>query len=77
MPLYCDDGQRQFPGFTSDANTLSRIKDLLHFEDLWTKERRFVGLTWRLLLVLCSLVNFEVVDLDKANVKDACPFSLG
>ena len=30
-----------------------------------------------LLLVLCKLVNFEVVDLDKANVKDACSFSLG
>lgn len=34
MPLYCDDGQRQCPGFTSDTSALSRIKDPLHFEDL-------------------------------------------
>ena len=76
MPKYRENGERQCPGFSSDTSALFRIKDPLHFEDLWTKKRRFVGLTWRLILVLCKLVNFEVVDLDKANIKDACPFSL-
>ena len=37
MLLY-NDQERQFPGFTSDTSALFRIKDQLHFEDLWTKE---------------------------------------
>ena len=53
MPKYRENGERQCPGFASDISALFRIKDLLHFEDLCTKKRRFVGLTWRLILVLC------------------------
>ena len=35
MPLqYCDNGERQCPGFTSETRALFRIKDLLHFEYL-------------------------------------------
>ena len=46
MPLqYCDYGERQCPGFTSDASTSFRIKDLLHFENVWAEESRFEGLT--------------------------------
>ena len=44
MLLYCDDGERQCPGSTSDTSTFLRIKDLLHFENVWGKKRRFVGL---------------------------------
>ena len=34
MPLYCDDGERQCPGSTSDTCTFLRIKDLSHFENV-------------------------------------------